>query len=592
MEQEKLQTLRPSGKFDELLLSVACNKQMYDFLGGYVNSSLYKMMRQDEIPLVERALQRCREKSDCVVKECIHFLNRDGDYDVFYMSVSRCLDGSGYYIELQNTDFCEKLIEKYEKERILLRDFLTFSGEVCFLYKPGDDSFSLFMLNYEQEIALYSMPFAEWESRMLGEGRVDDRDTEIFHTFCEAVRHAFGEQTYRFRGSILSGGRSREAYRVKFTQKQYAGETIVEGIWMTVSETTGDVVDDYTNGIRIDPLAKILNKQAINECAKTSLEKGENPAIIIIDIDDFKNVNDTYGHPFGDKVITSVAEILRQVVGSHGLAGRVGGDEFLVYLKDYGDEPGLRNFMRGIRTNVSLLFQEKVGDRRISCSIGIARGGIDSNDFKELYRIADRALYIAKQKGRNRYVIYKPELHGRFNTLNDDQDMERIKGTFYGEKDLNRLHQCLADLVLYGSGRLNALLAQAGYVFGVKRIYVFWGQERNLIGRYCTMPEKDCPVGDRQVFEGPAYRELFQDDMLQISNTGSLEYSIPQLYKLYMEQDTRSLMQHYLRGADGEIKGFISLEETNISRGFPKLVVQLFSSMCRVINAVLLREIA
>lgn len=583
-----METVYPAGRFDRSLMAAECNNQMFELMGYFIYSSLYKMMQEEDVPRIENALERCRQTPDAVVEECVHIIREDGGYDSYIMNISLCSGGEKYYIELQNPALGARLLEECENEKNLLKDFLTLAGGVFFVYRPSDDSFSLFWMDYEQKVELYSMPFTKWEGKMLRDGLVSGKDVSVFQTFCNSVRRAAGDQIYSFHGKILSKGRSQEAYRVKFLPRNYAGELLVEGTWMSVNEQTGDPVDDYIGGINLDPLTRVLNKKAINSYAEESVQKGETPAIVMIDIDNFKSINDTYGHPFGDQVIAAVADIIKKIIGSHGVAGRVGGDEFMIVLKDYGDELGMRSYLRGIKTNVMALFQDKVGDNKISCSIGVSRGGVDSNDFRELYRIADRALYIAKQKGRNRYIIYKPELHGRFNTSSDDLDMKQIRGSFYSERDLNQFNLCMADMVLYGRDRLPALLEQAAHILAVNRIMVFWGEARQPIGVW--PPSLDDVRDMKEVFENPEYMNMFENDMLYISNTNMLEFSMPELYALYHESDARSLMQHFLRGEDGEIRGFVTAEECTTMRGFPKLGVQLFRNMCRVLNALLLKE--
>lgn len=588
LENERMQVMCPAGRFGRSLMAAECNQQMFELLGEYIYSSLYKMMPQEDISRVERALEKCAEDPLIVVEECVHLIKSDGIYDTFIMSISLCRDGEKYYIELWNQTYNAELLEKSEKEKNFLKDFLTLSGGIFFTYRPLDGRFLMFWMDYEQKITMYDMTLDQWEGEMLSRGLVEGKDAVVFQTFCSSVRQTSGEQNYSFHGSILSGGKTKEAYQIRFVSRKHAGEPLVEGIWNNINEQTGDAMDDYITGINLDPLTRVLNKKAVNSYAETSVQNGEEPAIIMIDIDNFKNVNDTYGHPFGDQVVAAVADIIKKVIGGHGVAGRVGGDEFMIVLKNYGDELGLRNYLRGIRTNVTALFQDKVGDDKLSCSLGIARAGIDSNDFRELYRIADRALYIAKQKGRNRYIIYKPELHGRFNTSSDNLDMKEIRGSFYSDRDLNQFNIRLSEFVLHGRGKLPELLEQAAQVLAVDRILVFWGEQRKIIGSW--PPELDCTENMKEIFEAPEYRNMFRNDMLQISNINMLEYSMPKPHAVYRESGTRSVMQHFLRDADGELFGFITVEECSTMRGFPKLATQLFGNMCRVINAVLLGE--
>lgn len=122
---------------------------------------------------------------------------------------------------------------------------------------------------------------------------------------------------------------------------------------------------------------------------------------IMIDVDRFKEVNDHYGHPEGDRILKLIAEQLRYTFGLDGVIGRVGGDEFAVLL--------YVPMHRGKLENILQLFMERVhevgvGEHRMSCSMGVH----SVTDFKtpdELYQEADRLLYKAKKQGRDQYVI-------------------------------------------------------------------------------------------------------------------------------------------------------------------------------------------
>ena len=410
----------------------------------------------------------------------------------------------------------------------------------------------------------------------------------LFETFCNSVRTTEYEQTYTFRGSFLTWGKNMDTYRVKLVSRTYDGKKLVIGVWTVINEQSGNVVEDYVEGIYLDSMTKVMNNKGITTYAEAAVDSGEQIAVVMLDIDNFKSVNDTYGHLFGDTVIATVADVIKKVVGEHGVVGRVGGDEFLVILDDYGDELGLRNYLRSIKVNVNTLFLEKVGENRLSCSIGVSQCPINSDKFKELYMIADRALYLAKEKGKNCYIIYKEKLHGRFRMTEENADLKEIREAFYAEKDLFRLNKCLSDMVFKGKDAMPEVLEQMARVLAIQRIIVIWGQEKREV--ICSYPLSLIWMECTEVFfECEEYKKLFNDDMLVITNVHTLEYSMPKEYDVFYQNGVNSIMQHYLRNEDGDICGFVSAEGDQIRR-FPKLAVQIFENMCRIINGVLLRE--
>lgn len=587
MNDMTINALYPAGKFDSSMMIQDGSKELFDFMGEYIYSPLYKMVRQEDIGRLEAAMQSCTE--DTAADECVQLLNERGEYEKFVLSVHKCAGTKEfYYIEFHNLSADNRQMKRLKERLASANDFLTATGSYFFTYKPQTNRFYLFWTNYEQRISVFDTDFDQWADRMVRDEMVTGQDKAVFETFCQVLRSAEHSQTFSFHGSILSKGMNRDSYRVKFFPRSYGDEKIVIGTWMIVNGQTGNGIDDYVEGSYVDPLTRILNKRAITEYAEEAVAAGGKVALAMIDIDNFKDVNDTYGHLFGDQVIAATADIAKKVVEDNGAVGRMGGDEFMVVLNSYKDEEDLRNYLRGIKMGVASLFQDRLGTNKLSCSIGAARAGIDANDYKVLFRIADKALYIAKQKGRNRFIIYKPELHGKFNVSGSDYDMQEIRESFYSDRDLNKFNDLLAKVVLHGSGSLPEFLEHAARTLMLSRLIVIWGEPRRVIA--FDPPEMSRPDGKLELFESPQYLEQFENDMLVITNVNMLEFSMPEAYAFYKGNHVLCLMQHILRDKDGRCAGMITAEECVNVRHFPKLAQQLFENMSRILNAVLIKE--
>lgn len=126
-------------------------------------------------------------------------------------------------------------------------------------------------------------------------------------------------------------------------------------------------------------------------------------ALIMLDIDQFKNHNDSYGHLFGDQVIKDTAQILKNFLRKSDLCGRMGGDEFMVFLSDISSESEMTARIEAL---CDLLKREYPGKAKVTCSLGVVFYPHDGMDFKELYQNADIALYEAKHAGRAVYRIF------------------------------------------------------------------------------------------------------------------------------------------------------------------------------------------
>lgn len=155
-----------------------------------------------------------------------------------------------------------------------------------------------------------------------------------------------------------------------------------------------------------DGMTRLYNKETAEKLIRLEIQNNnlEKQALFIIDVDDFKNINDTFGHLNGDKALEYAAKNLRDTFGEEAIIGRAGGDEFIVFLKESynGSEIIERAQILNKKFNEVCFGEEN--QYKMSCSIGIATNTQDS--FEELFSKADKALYKAKEKGKNTYYIY------------------------------------------------------------------------------------------------------------------------------------------------------------------------------------------
>lgn len=153
-----------------------------------------------------------------------------------------------------------------------------------------------------------------------------------------------------------------------------------------------------------DMLTGLYNKMTFKQLAEDMLSEGTH-ALIIVDIDDFKNVNDTYGHLFGDEVILTVASVVRDGFRSSDITGRIGGDEFAVFAHDALNENVIRNRCRQITARLAEI--DYPNGYRISVSMGISFYPRHGKDYPTLFSHADAALYhLKKHRGKGGYAVY------------------------------------------------------------------------------------------------------------------------------------------------------------------------------------------
>ncbi len=157
----------------------------------------------------------------------------------------------------------------------------------------------------------------------------------------------------------------------------------------------------------IDPLSKVYNRSAAIEKIERQLNlrlEDCGCALIVMDIDNFKRINDTFGHLYGDAVIAMAAGSIKSTLDEDDVVGRFGGDEFFAFI-DNSEREDLERKLEAIRLAILKMRLDANDDKDISCSIGVALGD-GTSTYEELFKKADSALYKAKKNGKNRFEYF------------------------------------------------------------------------------------------------------------------------------------------------------------------------------------------
>ena len=286
----------------------------------------------------------------------------------------------------------------------------------------------------------------------------------------------------------------------------------------------------------------LLNKRAWTEYTIEQLNRkdGQVRWLVIIDIDDFKHINDTYGHIFGDQVIRRVAEIMQELVGQRGVIGRFGGDEYVIVLEKVETRDQLKTLLKTIAKELALAFDPKT---RVTASIGVSEYPVDGNEYEELMRKADKALYLAKEKGKNRHIIYEERLHGKL----EADDMQNMAMAYAVSKEKKRkvITEMITELCASGVDSIvkkEERLQQIRSLFDLDGITIYSEAGAHLVcrnGNYMV----EVPDG-RGLFEDEKYLALFGDDDNFIeSNTLKLRFQDPAAFAVMQKQEIGAALQ-------------------------------------------------
>ncbi len=254
-----------------------------------------------------------------------------------------------------------------------------------------------------------------------------------FDTY-RALRH-FEDSEGRARLPVifLTGEDSNEAERrglkagaSDFIHKPFDEDILVKRIRNIIENSK--TIESLTEEVTIDRLTGFLNKASGTEKIEELCRK-DSGALMIMDLDNFKLVNDIYGHDMGDRVLVSFAGIVRQNVRFEDVISRIGGDEFMGFFEDLVEEEAIAGLVQ--RLNESLMEEADVlmgKDHGIplGISVGAAITSPEINDYQLLFRRADSALYEVKRGGKHGYEIYDPDKLNETAEENIDDDLQRV----------------------------------------------------------------------------------------------------------------------------------------------------------------------
>jgi diguanylate cyclase (GGDEF)-like protein len=194
-----------------------------------------------------------------------------------------------------------------------------------------------------------------------------------------------------------------------FIRKPFNREILIRRIYNTV--LNAKMIKSLTEEAAIDKLTGFLNKAAGTKRISKLCET-ETGALMVLDLDNFKLVNDLHGHEMGDRVLKALAEVIRRNARTEDVAARIGGDEFMLFCRGMTDENGVTTLTQRLNEQMLKEAAELIGegfDIPLGISVGAAMAPVHGKDYETLFSLADGALYRAKRNGKHGALVYHPE---------------------------------------------------------------------------------------------------------------------------------------------------------------------------------------
>lgn len=336
---------------------------------------------------------------------------------------------------------------------------------------------------------------------------------------------------------------------------------------------------EITEKATLDFGMQVYNKEAITKMAKEAMKNADKSGVYlcILDIDNFKQVNDTYGHLYGDEVLARVSAIIKEVVAKSGTIGRIGGDEMMIFFNTGLTHAELRAKLKTIREHVAASYVTADNERLVTVSIGVAKYPDDAGSYDDIFTIADKMLYRAKEKGKNRYIIYTPELHG--NVLTPDSEINA--GNDSGINKERFVQDVLQKFLVEQRYSYGYLLKTCTKAFQLDEAMVVFSDGK-IFNKYEVVVDS-MPRDFSFLYDEGVLSSFNEQQMLVMNNTSSLGSKAPALVK-YMQDHGVLAMIIYKASYNGVDAFFFFTKKNSLTRAWEAKEVLLLEVLGKALE--------
>ena len=335
----------------------------------------------------------------------------DKDGELIYIQLEMNVDDRlGDYISvgvsvIDVTDTV-KLVSRHST---VLSTVVSLSSDYIFEYSIKDDLLSISEKNGVDFVVTQQLN--DFENQFINEKVVCDDDVEAFRSLCSSAR--LGKESCTAELRLYNDRLCDYAWYVVNTKTLFDDNgkpECVVGRALNINRSK-DAEMTLIHKAERDPLTKIYNKATTISLIKDYLRSDSREtydALIIVDVDNFKQINDNLGHLFGDSVLVDLSQEMQDLFRSSDVVGRIGGDEFLVFLRGVKQKSHIEDKASDICKIFDLLYCGE-HEEKITGSLGISVFPQDGCTYEELFKKADIALYSSKNAGKNCFTFYSDD---------------------------------------------------------------------------------------------------------------------------------------------------------------------------------------
>lgn len=570
---------------DRFYLTSVTNRAFNDYFGNATYGCITEFVNPDE---KESFIEFIDGFSGEEIEKCFLLKNSDGEYRLNLVKLT-AFEGEPVLrnIDIEMVDIDSVVEVNYRICDDISREIVIMglTGEYVFTYSELTGDIKIVRYEASSREVIVRMPLDEWREYM-ADGRVAMEDMVELDSLINCIRTYMSDFCVKLTTSMRTLGKVME--KVKFigtVYTKYTGENIVTGRIVLADgvNSMGNIVE-VVDELTMDSLTKVYNKKTITEYASRLVKQDtvNRISIAILDIDYFKQVNDRYGHLYGDKVITRVAKKLKEVVGEDGVVGRIGGDEFMIVLKGINDDYALRGILRAIRTQVKWEFKNDYENFQVTTSIGVAFSPNNGHDYEELFKKADFCLYVAKEKGRDRYVFFRDEMHREAyqNSLNKKDKI------INDGREMRELRYLTDIMVQYNQDKKAAVMAMLEHMlimYKVDNISIYKGKDLKNIVSVGTPIKSE---SDMSYIDTDGFKILMGDKTYIASSFINKNQDVaPEFVDEMRKRHIHSTIQCFI-GTKDDVKGLLTINRMKAASQWAEYEIE-----CSIITATLINMI-
>lgn len=521
----------------ETMQIVSADAAFYSFVGDRTYASFEKFVIEEDKEVFHQHFKKCSGE-----RFMMRLIWENGSQGCYF---SRIMKGSSEESVEILLLYAEELVEvrhRLQKTVSIRNAILELYNDTYFEYEPKGDSIRIYTMERgEQNVEKFSLD--EFERRLTA--HADEKQKSDVRELILNIR--LGTHRFEMRTDKNLLDENNADCLMMISVKSIYEKGI---FFMAVGSihTGREFIQDVQKKVEPDSLTGLIAKADITRMAMDliNVRRVKDITLAIVDIDYFKKVNDTYGHMYGDEVILKVAGIMEKEVGDTGIVGRIGGDEFMIIFYNAADMEYMRERLKCIKNNVKAAFPAGVeGQPAVTLSMGCAAYPKDADNYEGVFFLADFALYRAKEKGRDRYIIFDKEKHG------DPEEIRNMKESHNridsrGNMTMGDVLCVMMDTV-YGREEypIERLLDDFVINFGIQRLMIYVGIPYHvtwIAGE--QRPSAELIDETEHYISADGYVQKFDGDgIFLMNNIKFLEGELPEAYSALKKLGIKSLIQ-------------------------------------------------